>query len=143
VLCRASFCYTNRILQVAPKARRVNTKSILSALSKTSLKELSDLMVESPQISWTDALINVLAKLDEECGRLINRFVDRDESVISAMEHMAQEGRVLRCLLEATSAYPLSESFKTDVPPTHIDFFRRFLLGLEQSISVIRAVEPS
>ncbi len=112
---------------------------IVDVLSKNNLKGPSNVQIGDKQLNWAEAFVNSLRRLNQECVQILDRYADRDDTLISSLEDVQERAHLLAFLISSPfMGPPLEDLYDHGVPDVHIDFFRYFFLSLVKAHRIIR-----
>jgi len=114
-------------------------RDIVEVFSRNNLKGPSNVRIGDRQLSWAEAFISTLRRLNQECVQILDRYADRDDALISILEDVQARAHNLAFLISSPfMGPPLDNLYDNGVPDVHIDFFRHFFLSLVKAHRIIR-----
>ncbi|HEX9987173.1 MAG TPA: hypothetical protein VGE45_01670 [Chloroflexia bacterium] len=113
--------------------------AIMLAFAEHGLSGPSGQFMSEDSLSWSAALMHIYANIVSECERVLDKFGDREETLITLTENVQARANSLRSALSMAFTIPSFEHFYDDgIPTQQFDIFRDFMLTVLKSYRIAR-----
>jgi hypothetical protein len=113
---------------------------ILDAFRNHSLLNLSNQRQGDYVFTWAESFISDFQELSLNCEKILNRYADRDDELISMIEDIQSRASAIAATIRITLTAPeLAGFYDNGVPENHIEIvYQYFLLSILKSQRIIR-----
>ena len=114
---------------------------LLRVFSNANFRAISNTTVAGQRLTWAQSFIYSFREIANRCNVILDRFADRDETLISIVDEIEKRTTTLAFMMQVSITEKIFidlRHYEIGIPNNHIDQFRYFLLSVLKAYRVIR-----